>query len=76
MAREGWLEGVFTERQKRLIVNSQLYALNDPAGLPGHNLMLIIDKFDVLVGLLMGYVTEEELRKCIAAVECNLKAEA
>ena len=68
MVREGWLEGVFTEREQRLILNSQMYALNDPAGLPGHNLMLIIDKFDQLVGLLVGHVTAKELRECITAL--------
>lgn len=30
------------ERQRRLIANCRDYALNDPAGVPGHNLMLII----------------------------------
>lgn len=34
----------FDERQRRLIKNCSIYAENDPAGLPGHNLMLIIAK--------------------------------
>ena len=46
-----WEPGViFTERELRLIDNCRKYAIDDPAGLPGHNLMLIIDKFDGLVG--------------------------
>lgn len=36
---------VFTERELRLISNCQNYVMDDPAGLPGHNLMVIIDKF-------------------------------
>lgn len=36
---------VFNERELRLISNCQNYAMDDPAGLPGHNLMMIIDKF-------------------------------
>lgn len=38
-------DDVFTERELRLISNCQTYAREDPAGLPGHNLMVIISKF-------------------------------
>lgn len=34
----------FTERELQLINNCLTYALASPAGLPGHNLMLIIAK--------------------------------
>jgi hypothetical protein len=34
----------FDERQWRLIGNCRLYAECDPAGLPGHQLMLIVAK--------------------------------
>jgi hypothetical protein len=34
----------FDEREKRLILNCVDYAKNDPAGVPGHNLMVIIAK--------------------------------
>lgn len=34
----------FEQREVRLIRNCQVYAASDPAGLPGHNLMLIVDK--------------------------------
>ena len=32
----------FTERELRLIANARNYAEHDPAGLPGHDLLLII----------------------------------
>lgn len=35
---------MFNEREARLINNCQKYAHNDPAGLPGHNLMIIVSK--------------------------------
>lgn len=34
----------FTERELRLIDNSVSYVVSDPAGLPGHNLMIVIHK--------------------------------
>lgn len=41
----------FTEREIRLIDNCKVYAANDPAGLAGHNLMMIIAKLsDLLIG--------------------------
>lgn len=43
--------GVFTEREQRLIANCQLYAANNPSGLPGHNLMIIIDKLSKMLKL-------------------------
>ena len=65
-----WQPGmVFTEREVRLILNSEVYVCNDPAGLPGHNLMIIIDKFDQLVGMMAGCLTQEELDKCVAIFE-------
>jgi hypothetical protein len=44
----GWLSE-FDERQRQLIANCKLYAQNDPAGLPGHNLMVIIAKMAQLL---------------------------
>lgn len=38
-----WLDE-FYERERRLILNCRNYADGDPAGLPGHNLMLIVAK--------------------------------
>ena len=38
------VSALFTEREWRLIRNCQNYARNDPAGLPGHNLMMLVDK--------------------------------
>ena len=72
-----WQPGVvFTERELRLIVNSEVYARNDPAGLPGHNLMVIIDKFDQLVGMMAGCLTQEELDKCVAIFEDDNEEES
>lgn len=65
-----WQPGVvFTERELKLIWNSETYVHNDPAGLPGHNLMVIIDKFDQLVGMMAGRLTSEELDECVAIFE-------
>lgn len=44
----GWL-AEFDERQRRLIANCQVYASHDPAGLQGHNIMLIVDKMASLL---------------------------
>lgn len=66
-AEKLWEPGiVFTDRELRLISNSQVYTLNDPAGLPGHNLMVIIDKFDQLVGAMASHLTREQLDECAA----------
>lgn len=43
-----WMS-VFDEREKRLIYNCVDYARRDPAGLPGHNLMLIVEKMAKLL---------------------------
>jgi hypothetical protein len=34
----------FTERESRLIENCVAYAFGDPAGVPGHGLMILIGK--------------------------------
>jgi uncharacterized protein YeeX (DUF496 family) len=39
----------FDERQRRLIINCSNYAVSDPAGLPGHQLMLIVSKMTDLL---------------------------
>ena len=50
----------FTERELRLIANARTYAENDPAGLPGHNLLLIIarlsEALDTLANRLVSSV--------------------
>lgn len=39
------IDGVtFTERERKLIGNCIRYAENDPAGMPGHNLAVLIAK--------------------------------
>ncbi len=44
-----FMERHFTERERNLISNCVVYASNDPAGLPGHNLMIIIEKLLIIV---------------------------
>lgn len=52
---------VFTERDLRLIENCKSYAALDPAGMSGQDLLLIIDKLDVLVGQLIDGRWEAEV---------------
>lgn len=49
-----------TDRELRLIENSVHYAQHSPAGLPGHNLMVIIDKFNDLFTTVGSIVAEGE----------------
>jgi len=44
----GW-RSIFDKRQRRLIDNCCVYADNDPAGIPGHQLMLIIAEMTSLL---------------------------
>lgn len=46
----------FDERERRLINNCVDYSMNDPAGLPGHNIMIIVAK---MVKLLDGANAQE-----------------
>ena len=39
-----FVKDYFTQRELRLIRNCQEYAWEDPAGLPGHNLMMLVSK--------------------------------
>lgn len=39
----------FSNRELGLIYNSRLYANNEPSGMPGHNLAIIINKLAVLL---------------------------
>ncbi len=50
---------VFNERERRLIKNACRYAWNDPAGLPTHDLLLIISKYHQLVGAVLPRFTEQ-----------------
>lgn len=45
----------FDERQQRLIANCVTYAKNDPAGLPAHNVMVIVA---MMADLLDRYAAE------------------
>lgn len=39
----------FDDRQWRLIANCRVYTASDPAGLPGHNLMIIIERMAAML---------------------------
>ena len=39
-----FIKDYFTQRELRLIRNCMEYADEDPAGLPGHNLMMLVSK--------------------------------
>lgn len=40
----GYISAYFTKRELRLVANCCEYAEGDPAGLPGHNLMMLVAK--------------------------------
>ena len=42
---------LITERELRLIANCREYTNGDPAGLPGHNLMIIVAKLADVLGI-------------------------
>ena len=42
----------FNERDTRLIKNCRNYSENDPAGLPGHQVLLIVERLDRIVEIL------------------------
>lgn len=43
------LDSIFDPREKRLIANCIAYVNNDPAGIPGHNILLIVAKLAKLL---------------------------
>ena len=47
-----FINNILNERERRLVNNCCEYAYSDPAGLPGHNLMVIIHKLDTAIGFL------------------------
>lgn len=51
--------GIFTEREMDLIHNSRGYAQNNPAGLPGHNLMIIIAKLVDITDVMILSLSDE-----------------
>lgn len=52
----------FTTDELQLIANARLYAENDPAGLPGHNLLLVARLADTLDSLPLHEVSPAYLR--------------
>ncbi len=65
MDREQWAERApyiadfFTARELRLVRNCVEYRYGDPAGLPGHNLMLLVANLAVYDGWTQGDRLEE-----------------
>lgn len=49
-----YIKAYFTQRELRLLRNCQEYANDDPAGLPGHNLIMLIDKLTNYFGGLLN----------------------
>jgi len=45
----------FTDREKKLINNCTVYKQSDPAGLPGHNLALIVAKMTEMLDSVEAY---------------------
>ncbi len=64
---------LFDERELRLIDNCTLYATNDPAGLPGHKLMLIINKLYLFNTIACEHLDDEDYKFCIGYVNENLE---
>jgi len=60
-------DAVFTPREIRLILNCQTYEMDDPAGLPGHNLIVLVSKIEELVGMLTGRLNDDDLEEVIRA---------
>ena len=44
----GW-RVAFDDRQRKLIANCCTYTAHEPAGLPGHNLMVIIERMAAML---------------------------
>lgn len=59
------MKGTFTKREIALIGNCRTYNANDPAGLPGHNLMVIITKMANMLDTLVQRQSVNASRKAI-----------
>lgn len=46
-----WLDDFFNKRERCLIANCIHYAHNDPGGLPGHMLMLLVSKMAAIIDM-------------------------
>lgn len=53
--------GIFTDREIRLIGNCRRYALDDPQGLPGHNILVIVSKLVDILDMLLPVTNEDTL---------------
>lgn len=75
-SEENEMNNSLDEREQRLVANCCAYAEGDPAGLPGHNLMIIIAKLKAQIDDLQlmakrapGYVQPERLDTFLATAE-------
>lgn len=50
--KKDWLNAFFNKRERGLIANCIHYTHNSPAGLPGHNLMLVVSKMASVIEML------------------------
>ena len=73
MDREQWtkrapyIADFFTARELRLVANCVEYWSGDPAGLPGHNLMLLVAKLATNAGWTQGERLDELIEMAEAA---------
>jgi hypothetical protein len=51
---------LFTSRQIRLVANCINQAQNDPAGMPAHNLIVLIDKLYMLLAFALNLLRDEQ----------------
>lgn len=51
--------GVFSDREIGLIQDCRNYALGDPSGLPGHNILIIVSKLVDILDVLIPIVSDE-----------------
>ncbi len=68
-----FVEEYFSERERNLIANCITYADNKPAGLPGHNLMVIIEKLFLIAEYGYNSLDDEARRKLDAFHENQVK---
>lgn len=68
-----FVETYFSERERNLISNCIIYTDNEPAGLPGHNLMVIIEKLFVVAEYGYNCLSDDARRKLDAFSENQAK---
>ena len=68
-----FLEKYFSDRERLLISNCIVYTDNQPAGLPGHNLMVIIEKLFAVARYGYNSMPDKAKRKLDAFSENQIK---